>query len=96
MKEQTFKLNESQIKFLERCKEYGFKTPNELVITAIQRLQSELDSLASNLSIQFWHSETSEEKLGLQRIPNTPVSNKTIIKKNITCVPNHDFHQLSA
>ncbi|WP_254173167.1 hypothetical protein [Planktothrix pseudagardhii] len=44
MKEQTFKLNESQIKFLERCKEYGFKTPNELVITAIQRLQSELES----------------------------------------------------
>ena len=44
MKEQTFKLDESQIKLLERCEEYGFKTPNQLVIAAIQRLQSKLES----------------------------------------------------
>lgn len=30
MKKQTFKLNESQIKFLERCEEYGFKHPTNL------------------------------------------------------------------
>jgi hypothetical protein len=44
MKEQTFKLDESQIKFLERCEEYGFKTPNQFVIAALQRLQSKLES----------------------------------------------------
>jgi hypothetical protein len=37
MKEQTFKLDESQIKFLELCQNYGFKDPSELVRIAIPR-----------------------------------------------------------
>ncbi len=44
MKEQTFKLDESQIKFLELCQKYGFKDPSELVRIAIQRLKLALET----------------------------------------------------
>ena len=44
MKEQTFKLDESQIKFLELCQNYGFKDPSELVRIAIQRLKLALET----------------------------------------------------
>ncbi|MEG4289239.1 hypothetical protein Q5692_17220 [Microcoleus sp. C2C3] len=44
MKEQTFKLDESQIKFLELCQNYGFKDPSELVIIAIQRWELALET----------------------------------------------------
>jgi hypothetical protein len=39
MKKQTFKLDESQIKFLELCKNYGFKDASKLVRIAIKRLE---------------------------------------------------------
>jgi hypothetical protein len=44
MKEQTFKLDESQIKFLELCQNYGFKDPSELVRIAIQRWELALET----------------------------------------------------
>jgi len=44
MKEQTFKLDESQIIFLEVCQKYGFKHPSELVRIAIQRLELALET----------------------------------------------------
>ncbi len=43
MKEQTFKLDESTIKFVERCQEYGFQDPSEVVRTALQKLQLALE-----------------------------------------------------
>ncbi|MEG5000896.1 hypothetical protein [Microcoleus sp. B4-D4] len=44
IKEQTFKLDESQIKFLDLCQKYGFKDASELVIMAIQRLEIALET----------------------------------------------------
>ncbi|WP_333322659.1 hypothetical protein [Microcoleus sp. T3_A4] len=44
MKEQTFKLDESQIKFLEHCQNYGLKNHSELVIIAIQRWELALET----------------------------------------------------
>ncbi len=44
MKEQIFKLDESIINFLNRCQEYGFKDPSEVVIIALQKLQLALEA----------------------------------------------------
>ena len=47
MQEQTFKLDESTIRFLERCQEHGFQDPSEVVRTALAKLQ-----LALNLTVR--------------------------------------------
>ncbi|MCL1469527.1 hypothetical protein [Argonema antarcticum] len=44
MKEQRFELDDSTIKFLDRCQEYGFQNPGEVVITALQKLQLSLEA----------------------------------------------------
>ena len=44
MKEQTFELDESQIKFLQSCEKYGFQDANEVVRMAIKRLESALEA----------------------------------------------------
>ncbi len=44
MKEQTFKLDESIINFLNRCQEYGFQDPNEVVRIALEKLQLALEA----------------------------------------------------
>jgi len=44
MKEKTFKLDDSTIKFLDRCQEYGFQEPSEVVIIALQKLQLVLEA----------------------------------------------------
>ncbi len=36
-----FSLKESQIHFIEQCKQYGFKDKSEMVRTAIDRLSTE-------------------------------------------------------
>lgn len=43
MQEQTFKLDELTIRFLERCQEYGFQDPSEVVRTALAKLQLALN-----------------------------------------------------
>lgn len=69
MKKQTFKLDESQIKLLERCEEYGFQTPNQLVIAAIQRLQSKLESenlqASAELSAEIYAEDEKLQALAL-------------------------------
>jgi len=44
MKEQIFKLDESIINFLNRCQEYGFQDPSEVVRFALQKLQLTLEA----------------------------------------------------
>ncbi len=44
MKEKTFKLDDSTIKFLDSCQEYGFQEPSEVVIIALQKLQLVLEA----------------------------------------------------
>ena len=43
VKEYTFKLDESIGQFVDRFQDYGFQDPRELVISALERLQSALE-----------------------------------------------------
>jgi len=43
LQEQRFHLDEKQVQFLARYREYGFKDKSQLVVTALQRLQLELE-----------------------------------------------------
>ena len=61
MKEQTFKLDESQIKFLELCQNYGFKDPSELVRLAIQRLKLALETEQLKESAMLYAEVYAEE-----------------------------------
>lgn len=67
MKEQTFKLDDSAIKFIERCQEYGFQDPSEVVRTALQKLQIalEADNLLSsaNLYAEIYESDPELQDL---------------------------------
>ena len=76
MKEQTFKLDESQIKFLELCQNYGFKDPSELVRIAIQRLKLALETEQLKESAMLYAEVYAEEtelqelaELGLEEWP---------------------------
>ncbi len=76
MKEQTFKLDESQIKFLELCQNYGFKDPSELVRIAIQRLKLALETEQLKESAMLYAEVYAEERelqelaeLGLEEWP---------------------------
>lgn len=76
MKEQTFKLDESQIKFLELCQNYGFKDPSELVRIAIQRLELALETEQLKESAMLYAEVYAEEaelqelaELGLEEWP---------------------------
>ena len=67
MKEQTFTLDESQIKFLELCQNYGFKDPSELVRIAIQRLQLALEVQQLEESAMLY-AEVYAEDIELQEL----------------------------
>ncbi len=76
MKQHTFKLDESSIKFLDRCQEYGFQEPNEVVITALQKLQLalEADKLqeSANLYAEIYEDDQELQELtesGLEEWP---------------------------
>lgn len=76
MKEQTFKLDESQINFLELCQNYGFKDPSELVRIAIQRLQLALEDQQLEESAMLYAEVYAEDtelheltELGLEEWP---------------------------
>ncbi|MFB2921021.1 MULTISPECIES: hypothetical protein [Aerosakkonema] len=76
MKEQTFKLDESAIAFVERCQEYGFKDPSEVVRTALQKLQLALESdnlqESATLYAEIYESERELQELtesGLEQWP---------------------------
>ncbi|MGK7904687.1 MAG: hypothetical protein AB4352_25435 [Hormoscilla sp.] len=43
LQEQRFHLDEKQVQFLARYREYGFKDKSQLVVTALQRLQLALE-----------------------------------------------------
>lgn len=43
LQEQRFDLDEKQVQFLARYREYGFKDKSQLVVAALQRLQLELE-----------------------------------------------------
>jgi len=40
----SHKVNSHATKFLDRCQEYGFREPSEVVITALQKLQLALEA----------------------------------------------------
>lgn len=44
LQEQKFHLDEKQVQFLDRYREYGFKDKSQLVVAALLRLQLELES----------------------------------------------------
>ncbi len=44
LQEQKFHLDEKQVQFLARYREYGFADKTQLVVAALQRLQLELES----------------------------------------------------
>jgi hypothetical protein len=67
MKEQKFKLDESQIKFLELCQNYGFKDPSELVKIAIQRLELALETEQLKESAMLY-AEVYAEEIELQEL----------------------------
>ncbi|MBE9094615.1 hypothetical protein [Tychonema sp. LEGE 07203] len=67
MKEQTFKLDESQIKFLELCQNYGFKDASELVRIATQRLEIALETEQLKESAMLY-AEIHEEDTDLQEL----------------------------
>jgi Arc/MetJ-type ribon-helix-helix transcriptional regulator len=67
LKEQTFKLDDSTIKFLDRCQEYGFQEPSEVVRTALQKLQLALESdnlqESANLYAEIYESDRELQEL---------------------------------
>lgn len=68
LKEQTFKLDDSTIKFLDRCQEYGFQEPIEVVRTASQKLQLALESdnnlqESANLYGEIYESDRELQEL---------------------------------
>ncbi|NES22268.1 MAG: hypothetical protein F6K41_25930 [Symploca sp. SIO3E6] len=76
MKEQTFKLDEFTISFLERCQEYGFQDASEVVRTALAKLQLALnvDNLqeSANLYAEIYENNQELQELteaGLEEWP---------------------------
>ena len=67
MKKQRFKLDASQIKFLELCKNYGFKDASKLVRIAIKRLElawkTEPLKESARLSVEVYAEETELQEL---------------------------------
>ncbi len=67
MKEQTFELDESQIRFLQSCEKYGFKDANEVVRMAIQRLELALEAERLEESADLY-AEIYKEDADLQEL----------------------------
>ncbi len=62
LKEQKFHLDGKQAKFLDRYRKYGFKDKSELIITALQRLQSELEAKELQESAELYAEIYREDK----------------------------------
>lgn len=62
MKEYRFKLDESIGQFVECFQDYGFQDSRELVIAALQRLQSALESANLERSAALYAEIYEEEK----------------------------------
>jgi Arc/MetJ-type ribon-helix-helix transcriptional regulator len=61
-KQQTFSLDESDIQFLDRHQNYGFKDSSELVRTALQRFQLELEAQTLRESAELYAEIYAEEQ----------------------------------
>lgn len=66
-KEIIFKLDESQIEFIECHKSYGFKDESELLASALKILQSELEADQLKKSAELY-AEIYQEDRELQDI----------------------------
>lgn len=60
-------LDEKQAQFLDRYREYGFKDKSEVLITALQRLQSELEAKELQESAELY-AEIYQEDRELQEL----------------------------
>ncbi|HLO50461.1 MAG TPA: hypothetical protein VK211_18740, partial [Kamptonema sp.] len=67
LKQQTFELDESQIKFLQACQNYGFKDASEVVRIAIKRLELALEAEQLEESAALY-AEIYEEEADLQEL----------------------------
>ena len=67
MKEYTFKLDESIGQFVERFQDYGFQDSRELVVAALEKLQSALESAKLERSADLY-AEIYEEEPELQAL----------------------------
>jgi len=65
MIEQKFNLEKPQIEFLKNHQEYGFKNADEVVRTALQKLQLELESLEESAQL---YAETYNQDPELQEL----------------------------
>lgn len=77
MKEQIFLLDESQIKFIQSCKKYGFKDASEVVGRAIKLLELALEAEQLEESAALYAEIYEEDaelqelaELGLEEWPN--------------------------
>ncbi len=84
LKEQKFHLDGKQAKFLDRYREYGFKNKNELITTALQRLQSELEAKELQESTELY-AETYREDKELQELTESviEIEGKNMINSKI-------------
>ena len=76
MQEQTFKLDELTIRFLESCEDYGFQDPSEVVRTALAKLQIALNDRnlqeSANLYAEIYEGDRELQELtdaGLEEWP---------------------------
>ena len=67
MKEYRFNLDESIAQFVDRFQDYGFQDSRELVVAALQRLQSALE-LANLERSAALYAEIYEEEPDLQAL----------------------------
>ncbi|MEC4891706.1 MAG: hypothetical protein SAQ54_01660 [Oscillatoria sp. PMC 1050.18] len=72
MQERTFQLDDLTIKFLERCQEYGFQNPSEVVRTALAKLQLTLntDDLQESANL---YAEIYERDRELQELTDADI-----------------------
>ncbi|WP_204105033.1 MULTISPECIES: hypothetical protein [Spirulina sp. CCY15215] len=69
MKEQTFQLDDLTIQFLERCQEYGYQDPSEVVRIALTKFKLALsaDKLQESANL---YAEVYESDRELQELTN--------------------------
>ncbi|NET87065.1 MAG: hypothetical protein F6K45_02985 [Kamptonema sp. SIO1D9] len=72
MQKRTFQLDDLTIKFLERCQEYGFQNPSEVVRTALAKLQLTLntDDLQESANL---YAEIYERDRELQELTDADI-----------------------
>ncbi len=70
MKQLEFELSPAASEFISKHNKYGFKTKNEMVETALQKLQGELEKKNLETSADLY-SDVYKQDEDLQRLTNS-------------------------